>query len=597
MISLFSNLLLMAPVIPICNAKELTTSHGHAVFGELKYKKDMKHFDFANPDAPKGGRVKFASIGTFDSLNEFTLKGNKAPGLNYVYEPLMYSSSDEPYSQYGLIAESIETSDNRKWVTFDIRKEARWHDNEKITAHDVKFSFDTLKAKGDPNYKIIYEDVSQAEVINDYKIKFHISAPENPLIISSLCGLPILPKHFFKDKDFESFDTKPILGSGPYKVKDYKFGKFIEYERVQNYWGKDLPIMKGLNNFDIVQFDVYLDAQVAVEAFKSGEYDFKNENVSRVWATNYDIDTVRNGKIIKEEIIHKLPANLQAMFLNVRRPDFNDRNMREALTLAFDFDWMNRALFYGIYNRTESYFDNTKFASAGLPSKAELEILNKYKDELPEEVFTKEFIMPKTGSDPLANRENLKKAMEILKSSGYKIEGSKLISPYTKKPVEIEIIYHLQQFERVFNAYKNNLEKIGITLNLRQLDHAQYQKRMQEFDFDISTAAFNSLSIPGNNQRQLWHSSADIEGGFNFSGVHSKAIDEIVDKLSNSRTEEEIILYAKVLDRILLWNYYSIPQMHSKKFRILYWNKFDIPKIRPDYDIGIETWWMKPDYR
>lgn len=576
---------------------KVAVKHGHAIFGELKYKPDFQHFDYANPDAPKGGFVKFYSLGAFDSLNDFVLKGNKAPSLNYTYESLMYPSTDEPYSQYGLIAESIEVPESKTWVAFNLRPQARWHDGNEITAEDVKFTLETLKSKGDPNYKIIYADVSHVEVLNKRKVKFYISAPDNPLIISSIGGMPILPKHFFVDKEFDKYDDKPILASGPYKIKAYEFGKFIEYERVPDYWAKDLPVMRGLNNFNNVKIDAYLDYQVAVEAFKSGEYDYRDEASSRVWATNYDIEAIKNGRMIKAEWSHKLPANLQATYLNMRDPNLADVKLREALTLAFDFDWMNKALFFGIYTRTISYFDNTKFAAKALPTGKELEILNKFKDQVPPEVFTKEFIMPSTSANPFKNRENLKIALKLLTDAGYKVDKDLLISPHTGKPVMIEVIYHLQQFERLLNAYKDNLAKIGITLNLRFLDHAQYQKRMQTFDFEMTTAAFNSISVPGNNQRQLWHSSADVEGGFNFSGVHNPVVDYLVDHLSNSKTEEDLIAYARALDRVLLWNYYSIPQMHSRQFRFLYWNKFEMPKIKPDYDIGTETWWMKEDYR
>lgn len=582
---------------PALAEDRVAIKHGHAVFGELKYPKDFKHFDFANPDAPKGGFVKFYSLGAFDSLNEFVLKGNKAPSLGYTYESLMYPSTDEPYSQYCLIAESIEVPESKTWVAFNIRPEARWHDGKEITAEDVKFTLETLKTKGDPNYKIIYGDVSHVEVLDKRKVKFHISAPDNPLIISSIGGMPLLPKHFFADKDFEKYDDKPILASGPYKIKAYEFGKFIEYEKVQDYWAKDLPIARGLHNFHNIKFDVYLDYQVAVEAFKSGEYDYRDEMVSRVWSTSYDIEPIKDGKIIKAEWSHKQPANLQTTYLNMRNPNLADIKLREALTLAFDFDWMNKALFYGVYTRTTSYFDNSKFAAKGLPEGKELEILNKFKGQVPEEVFTKEFVMPSTNANPFKNRENLKKAFNILTEAGYKIDKNLLISPHTGKPVVVEVIYHLQQFERMLNAYKDNLAKIGITLNLRFLDHAQYQKRMQTFDFEMTTAAFNSVSIPGNNQRQLWHSSADVDGGYNFSGVHNAAVDYLVDHLSNSKTEEDLIAYARALDRVLLWNYYSIPQMHSRKFRFLYWNKFEMPEIKPDYDVGTETWWMKEDYR
>ncbi len=575
-------------------SEHIIKSHGYAVFGELKYSKDFPHFEYTNPNAPKGGEMNNYTLGSFDSLNDYVLKGNKAPDLWLTHDTLLYPAADEPYSSYGYIAESIEYPTSKEWVVFNLRPEAKFHDGHPLTSEDVVFTYNILKEKGEPNYKIIYNDVGKAVSIGPHKVKFYINNPKNPLIISLLGeSLYILPKHFFENKDFEKYDSEPILGSGPYKIKEFEFNKYITYERVSNYWGKDIPVMRGMFNFDRLRYELYLEPTIAVEAFKGGAYDFREENISRIWSTGYNIPAVKNGKIIKELVSHNIPANLQALFLNMRREAFQDINFRKAMTLAFDFDWMNKQLFYGIFKRTESYFDNSKFKSTGIPTGRELQILNNYRQYLPAHIFTEEFVMPSTGADPIRNRENLRKAKELLIEAGYKLENGKMISPHTNKPVEIEVLYSTAAFEKLLNSYKSNLKKIGITLRLRLVDYAQYQKRAQEFDFDMLTVAFNPLSVPGSNQRQLWHSSADQKGGLNFSGLHNKVVDELIENLVQVEKEEELIAYTKALDRVLLWGYYAIPEMYSSHYRLLYWNKFGIPNTRPKYGIGKEAWWAK----
>ncbi len=574
--------------------EHIIKSHGYAVFGKLKYDKDFTNFEYAKPDAPKGGQINLYTLGGFDSLNDYILKGNKAPDLWQTHDTLLYPAADEPYSSYGYLAESIEYPTSKEWVIFNLRPEAKFHDGHPVTSEDVVFSYNTLKEKGEPNYKIIYNDIEKAVALSPHRVKFYIKNPKNPLIISTLGeSLYVLPKHFFNDKEFEKYDSEPVLGSGPYKVKEYKFNKYIIYERVKDYWGKDIPVMKGLFNFDYVRYDSYLETVVSIEAFKAGAYDFREENYSRMWATGYNIPAVKKGDIIKETVQHNVPANLQTAFLNTRRNDLKDDNFRKAMTLAFDFDWMNKNLFYGVYKRTESYFDNSKFKATGVPTGHELRILERFRDKLPEQIFTEEFFMPSTGADPIKNRENLQKAKELLFASGYKLEQGRMISPYTKKPVEVEILYHMPAFERFLIAFKNNLKKIGITLRLRLVDHAQYQKRALEFDFDILTVAFTPTIVPGNSQRQIWHSSADVQGGFNYSGLHNEVVDSLIQNLINSNNEEDLVANAKALDRVLLWGYYSIPQMYSSQYRLLYWNKFGIPAVRPKYGIGKEAWWAK----
>lgn len=573
-------------------AENITKSHGYAIYSELKYKEGFTHFDYANPSAPKGGEIRYGHIGTFNSVNANVLKGTKAPGLDYIYDALMVKSMDELNSYYGLVAESLEYPQDLSWVIFNINKAATWHDGSPITADDVVFSFYTLKEKGDPNYRIVLAEVKAVEKLDKYRVKYVFNSKYEPLQIPIVGELPIIQKAFFEGKAFDQFE-EVYPTSGPYKIKDYSHGKFIQFERVKDYWGKDLPVYRGLYNFDIINYDCYHESTIAVEALKAGAFDFREENISQVWATAYQGAAFDERRIIKEEVPHQLPANLQALFFNMRKEMFQDVALRKAIYYAYDFDWMNQNLFYGIYTRTKSYFENTEYAATGIPTGKELEILKEFKNELPKELFEKEFVVPTTASDPMHNRENLRIAKQTLLDAGYKMVGEKMISPITGKPVEFELIYHFQAVERIILALKSNLAKIGITLTPRLIDHAQYLLRTGDFEYDSISAAFTPTTFPGRNQMQLWHSSSDVKGGYNLTGVRSKVIDSLLDHLVDAKTKEEVTSYAQALDRALLWGYYAIPQMYSRNYRIIYWNKFGIPDIRPAYALGVEAWWSK----
>lgn len=588
------NLLILFLVFVITSAHaEVIKGSSYALLGAVKYKDNFDHFDYVNPTAPKRGKVIYSFPATFDSLNRYILKGNKAPGLEITQDSLMKSSLDELYGMYGLIAESIEYSSKKDWVIYNLRKEARWHDGKPITAEDVKFTFDILRSEGDPNYKIVLADIDEIKVLTPTRVKFTIKNPKNMTIISLISTQSILPKHFFEGKKFDKYDKEPVLGSSAYKIKSFQFGKSIEYERVKDYWAENLNVNRGFNNFDYVQYDVYLDQISEILALKAGEVDFRSENYSKMWATAYNIEQIKDGSMIKELVEHKLPASLQSFFLNTRRSDLADRNVREALTLAFDFDWLNKNLFYGLYTRTQSYYENTFFQARGTPSVDELKLLEPFKNDIPKEVFEKEFRMPRTHANIVESRENLKRARQLLLDSGYVISGDGLISPYTKKPLELELIYRDDAFDRMLNFYVKNLAKIGIKLKLHKLDDAQAQLRTDKFDYDITTISFAPVTIPGISETQVWNSAARVEGGYNFSGVNSKAIDFLTKTLSDPKDTDELIAAAKALDRILLYSYYSIPHFYSKNFRLVYWNKFGVPAKRPDYDVGNSTWWLK----
>lgn len=571
-----------------------TIVSGYSIFDQLKYPENFTHFEYVNPNAPRGGIIKQAHIGTFDSLNDMIILGMPANGIIMTFDTLLKKSLDELGSYYGLIAQSLEVPQDKSWVIFNLRKAAFFHDNTPITADDVIFSFSILKEKGAPRFKLILNEISKAEKLTDYKVKFYIKNPSNPEIISYLGSLPILSKNFFKDKDFAKFTDEPILGSGPYKIDSYKFGQYIKYKRVDNYWGKGLPVNVGQYNFDYIQYDSYMDHSVAASAFKSKAFDFYEENYSKSWANEYNIKEIAKGEIIKESIPHKLPPNWQMYFINLRRPYLQDITLRKALVVAFDFDWLNKNLFYSLYQRMTSYYENTIFQAPNTPPQGEeLAILNKYRDQLPTELFNQAFIMPFTGAAPDKNRDNLKRVKQELLDVGYEVQDNYLINPIDHKPVVLEMIYSGKSYERIILAYKNNLAKIGITLIPRMLDFAQLEMRSKNFDFDLIAIAFTPNILPGNMEYQIWHSSSDVKGGYNVGGVRNKVVDELVDKLRLAQNQKERIIYAHALDRVLLWNYYTVPNYYQTNFRLVYWNKFGIPDQRPLYEIGLETWWSK----
>ena len=567
--------------------------HGIAMHGEPKYPPNFQHFEYVNPSAPKGGSVKLHGIGTFDSLNPHILKGVPVGGLA-VSETLLESSKDEPFTEYGLIAESITVPEDRSWVAFKLRDQARWHDGKPITVDDVIFSFETLMEKGHPFYRSYFADVKKAEKIGDREVRFTFKAGDNrelPLIMGQM---PVLPKHYWQGRDFAATTLEPPLGSGPYKVVEVTPGRSVTIERVPDYWGKNLPVNRGRYNFDRVTFDFYRDRTVALQAFLGGQYDFRQENSAKDWATAYDVPPVKNGLIIKEEIEHDLPTGMQAFIFNTRRDMFADRRVREALAYAFDFEWSNASLAHNAYTRTKSYFSNSDLASSGLPQGEELKILEKYRGRVPGEVFTKEYVPPTTdGSGNL--RANLKKAVDILKSAGWEIRDRKMTNVKTGKTLKFEIVDEDPAFERWTLPFIANLQKIGVEANFRHVDTAQYKRRMDDFDFDMTIGSFGQSLSPGNEQRDFWASAkADIPGSRNWIGIKDPAVDELVELVINAPDRESLIARTRALDRVLLWNHYVIPHFHIDRFRLAYWDKFGHPKVAPRYGLGFpDSWWVE----
>ncbi|MCK7548516.1 extracellular solute-binding protein [Marinobacter koreensis] len=574
----------------------VTPQHGLAMHGEPKYPKGFSHFDYVNPDAPKGGTLKLSVYANgYDSFNPFDIKGIAAAGITtYLYDTLLESSADEPFSEYGLIAESVETPEDRSYVVFNLRKEARFQDGQPITAEDVKFTFETLVTKGHPFYRNYYADVADVVVEGPRRIRFDFKETTNRELPLILGQMPILPAHYWKDREFGKNGLTPPVGSGPYRISDFEAGRSITYERVKDYWAKDLGVRKGRFNFDHIRYDYYSDDNVALEAFKAGNFDFRLESSAKNWATAYTGPKFDDGSIVKESIEHHRPAGMQGFAFNTRRAVFSDPTVRRALAYAFDFEWANENLFYGQYTRTDSYFENSDLASSGLPTGRELEILEPFRKQLPEEVFTQEYTPPSTAGQQ-GLRQNLRKALELLRSAGYAIEDGKMINQETGEPLAFEMLLFQKSFERVVLPFKKNLARLGIDMSLRVVDSNQYVQRVRNFDFDMIVQSIPESDSPGNEQREYWYSSnVNVTGSRNYMGVNDPVVDKLVDMIIQAPSREELVYRVRALDRVLLHGYYVIPQWHLTSDRVAYWNKLERPKMTPKNGFDLNNWWIKP---
>ncbi len=589
----------MSMAILICfnapaGAEEGYKAHAIAMHGRPKYGPGFKHFDYVNPAAPKGGRIVFGAFGSYDSLNPFILKGRTAAGIGALFESLMTSSADEAFTEYCLLAETIEWPVDRSWVTFTLRSEARWHDGRPVTVEDVIWTLETLKTKGHPFYRYYYENIAKAEKIGERKVKFFFTGDPNPELPLITGQLPVLPKHYWEDRDFEATTLEPPVGSGPYRIKSLDPGRSITYELDKNYWGKDLPVNVGQDNVAVIRYDYYRDRAVEREAFKAGEIDFFSENTAKEWATGYDIPAVKKGLIIKREIPHENPQGMQAFVFNTRLEIFKDPRVRQAIGYAFDFEWTNKNLFYGAYKRSASYFSNSELASSGLPGTEELKILNQFRGRIPEEVFTRSYSPPKTdGSGNI--RSNIRTALKLLREAGWEIVDGKLTHAGTGTGISFEILLVSPAFERIVLPFKKNLEKLGITTRVNTVDTAQYQNRLDSFDFDMIITTWSQSLSPGNEQRDFWSTdAANTNGSRNLAGIKDSVVDELIDLIISAPDRESLIHRTRALDRVLLWSHYVIPQWHISIYRVAYWDKFATPKIRPKYSLGLNSWWIDP---
>jgi len=564
-----------------------------SLYDACKYPADFTHFEYVNPKAPKGGNIKLAEIGSYDNLNPFILKGVKAPGIGDLFESLMVQSMDEPQTAYGLVAESIAVAPDNSSAEFVLRKQARWHDGTPITPDDIVFSFTTLRDKGDPTFKILYAGVASCEKTGGTSVKFTFTDMKNrelPLIVSQM---PILSKAYYTAHDFEKTTLEAPMGSGPYEVASVDQGRSLIYKRVGNYWGKDLPVNVGQYNFATIRYDMYRDENVALEALKSGEYDFRREYIARNWATAYDAPAVKDGRIIKREIPDQTPQGMQAFIYNTRRDKFADPRVRQAIDMSLDYEWVNKTIFYGAYVRNASYFENTDFQAKGVPTGKELTLLKPFASELPPALFTQPFENPKTdgsGND----RKNLLAAQALLDEAGWKIKDGKRVNAHGE-PLSIEFLLRQPTMERVIGPMRQNLERLGITSSIRNVDDSQYQKRTDEYDFDVVSIWINrGIFFPGNEQTALWQSSqADVKGGNNLGGIKSKVVDTLLDALTKAKNKEDLVAAGRALDRVLLWEHYVIPNWHSGVFRVAYWDKFGLPATLPKYNLGFQAWWVK----
>jgi len=597
-LALAAAVLALGTAVEVPRADQQKRHHALSLVGEPAYGPDFKHFDWVNPDAPKGGTVRQWAMGSFDSLNPFSVQGSTAAGVGLIYDTLMTSSPDEPSTEYGLVAEWVSFPDDFSSATFGLRPEARFHDGEPIKPDDVIFSLEALK-KAHPHYNAYYRNVVRAEKTGDHEVTFTFDQKGNRELPQIVGQLPVLPKHFWEatgangqPRDLSRSTLEIPLGSGPYKIKSFDPGRSIVYERVKDWWAKDLPVSKGQWNFDEFVFTYFRDRVPAFEAFKVGQIDYWQETSAKAWATSYDFEAVRRGLVKKEEIpIHRVTP-MQAFVMNLRRPQFQDVRVRKAFNLAFDFEWMNKNLFFDQYKRTESFFGNSELQATGLPTGRELEILNEIKDEVPPEVFTTEWKNP-VNATPQDQRNNLRKAAQLLAEAGWKPQNGVLTNAKGEQ-LAVEILIVQPDFERVVLPFKTNLERLGVRVSVRIVDTSQYQRRTDTFDYDIIVDSFPQSNSPGNEQRNFWGSAAaDTHGSMNSIGIKNPAIDKLIDKIIYAADREELVAATRALDRVLLWNYYVIPQWHSPFDRIAVWDMFGRPDKLPEQSPSfMRVWWL-----
>lgn len=572
----------------------IVKTHAVAMHGEPKYSASFERFEYTSPEARKGGKIRLFNIGTFDSLNAFISKGTPASNTELIYDSLTVPAMDEPFTQYGLLAHTIEYPEDRSWVIFHMRPEAYFHDGKAITADDVVYTFNLLMEKASPAYRFFYADVKHVEALDKHKVKYTFGGSDNRELVLSVGSLPVVPQHFWKDKAFDKSSLEIPLGSGPYRIEKVDPGRSIRYQRVDTYWAKDLAVNKHIYNFDQISIDYYRDNNVAVEALKAGEYDFRRENSSKFWATSYAIPAVKEGKLIQREISHNANSGIQAFAFNLRKPIFQDIELRKAISYAFDFEWSNKTLFYKAYERSYSFFTNSEFAATGLPGEEELELLMPYKSQLPESVFTKEYALPVTDGSG-RNRPNLRIAKKILDNAGYKVVDNVLYNAQGQ-PIRFEILLRSPGFERIVNPFIKNLSRLGIIARIRLVDTSQYVNRNRSFSFDMLVNVFSQSESPGNEQRNFWGTdAANTEGSNNLIGIKNPVVDRLIENVVSAESRDDLVIATRALDRVLLHNYYVIPQWYKSANRVAYWNKFGIPSVAPAYDRyysnGIYTWW------
>jgi peptide/nickel transport system substrate-binding protein len=568
--------------------------HAIAMHGEPKYPASFKHFDYVNPDAPKGGSVAFGVLGSFDSVNPLIIKGNAAPGMReLVYESLLGRANDEPFSLYGLLAESIDVPEDRSSVTFILAAEARFSDGRPVTVADVIFSLELLREKGRPNHRSYYSKVDKIEQLGERAVKLTFKADsgwEMPLIMGLM---PVLPMHAVDPTKFEITSFAPAIGSGPYVVASVDAGNSITYRRDPNYWGRDLPINRGRFNFDEIRYDFYRDGNGMFEAFKKGLFQFTTESDPGRWAREYDFPAVADGRVVKQSFDVGVPAGMSGLVFNTRRPFFADRRVREAVILLFDFEWQNKNLHHGLYERTQSYFDGSELSSHGRPADGrEKLLLAQFPEAVSAEAMNGTLTQPATDGSG-RDRGNLRRALQLLAEAGYELKDGKLVNTTTKQPAAFELLALTRDQERLFLTFARDLLKAGIQVSIRQVDSAQYQSRKTSFDFDMLQNSWPVSLSPGNEQNNRWSSeAADAEGSLNYPGVKNPAVDAMIAALLAAKGREEFVAAVRALDRVLLSGAYVVPLYHLPSQWVAYWTKLHHPEVTPLYGPQIDCWWI-----
>ncbi|OQX28573.1 MAG: ABC transporter substrate-binding protein [Spirochaeta sp. LUC14_002_19_P3] len=572
------------------NAEGIILTHAISLRSEARYPADFTHFDYVNPQAPKGGTLTMAAIGTFDSFHRYAQRGDMSPYSESFYDSLLISSEDEIEVYYGLIAEKMEYSPAYNWIIYHIRPEARHQDGAPIRAEDIVFSFYKFMEEGVPQFRQYYSNVKKVEALDDSRVKFTLGEGSKELLIS-LGSIPVLPPQYWRSRNFSEPSTEIPLGSGAYTVSDYSMGQYIVYERLKDYWGRNLPVNRGQHNFDYIRYDMYRDETVQLEAFKAGEVDFRQENIAKQWATQYTGPNFDAGYILKASIPDNTPPGLQALVFNTKRTVFADLRVRKAVSYALDFEWLNRSLFYGQYTRTRSLFQGTPFEALGLPSEEELAILEPIRTQVPEEVFTQEYQPPVTdGSGRI--REQIQLATSLLEEAGWAMRNQKIVNTQSGEHLEFECLIYNSSSERIIIPIKENLARMGITLNIRLTDPTQYINRVREGDYDITVRSIPSRFYPNIDYALYWHSKY-LDSSYNYSRVSNPALDYLLDGIAEHQNDNQTLAHwARALDRVIMWNHYLIPEWHISSYRIAYWDKFSMPETRPLYSLGTGTWWF-----
>ena len=583
------------------SAQARVWKHGLSLFGDLKYPEGFKNFDYVNPAAPQGGVVRQIAFGTFDNFNRVVsgVKGSLASGTELFTEMLMTSALDEVSTEYGMLAEAVSHPDDHSSVTYRLNAKARWHDGKPVTADDVIYSFDVFR-KNSPFYGAYYRYVTKVETTGEREITFTFDGPGNRELPQIVGQLPVLPKHWWegtdksgRKRDVTQTTLEPPLGSGPYRLKEFAAGRTLVYEKVDDYWGKDLNVIIGTRNFQTIRFEYFRDSTVALEAFKADQVDWRTENSAKNWATSYDFPAVRDKRVLLEEFPIRNSGSMQAFAFNIRRDKFKDARVRRAFNFLFDFEEMNKQVFFGQYKRISSYFEGTELASSGLPEGKELAILETVRDKVPADLFTKPYTNP-VGGNQQANRDNLRDALALFRDAGYEIRNTKLVNTKTGEPFAFEFLVDDPSTERFVLFYKPSLERVGMAVSVRVVDSAQYENRLRQWDFDIIVASWGQSLSPGNEQRDFWSSAAaDQPGSRNLIGIKNSAIDVLIERVIFAKDRDDLVAATKALDRALLWNFYVVPQWTYGKQRTARWDRFGHPETMPKYGAAAfpTVWW------